>query len=234
MIRTLIGLFCLTLFSAADTTEQEKAALKFLDSIAKDELMVVDETAIIDGTTPEKFKIITRQLKRLSKHLSISELTVINSRVENGLAGVVIAQMSELDPTKTQIHLVALVQRDDTWLPAPVLGSFENTGVRYTPSLGDAARKLENWMVTERSSRLDNIQEELWRKMQAEIAATMSRDQLIKSSAEDVVQDFIEACRTGKACIRPGVSRRNGKGAARGLAGNHRAGITWTEPSQGT
>ncbi len=134
MIRVLIGILCLNLAIADEPRGAEETALAFLKKASKNEIKVNEDTAIAEGTTREKLKSIIDRLERLGKELGDGKREVISSKVDGQLAGVIVAQYDEFDPVQVSMHAVALIQRDDIWLAAPVPASFENTGISYVPS----------------------------------------------------------------------------------------------------
>ena len=171
------------------------AAVSFLIDVARDRIDLNEDTAIAEGTTSEKEKIIRSQLKRLSSIVEVGELRALEEKVDGDLAGVLVSRVVDYDPSQVQVFAIAMLKRDDRWQPAPVLASFENTGITYLPGLSTSSKALENWMLTQRTIYLTRLREDVQADLLDDIRSAGSLDQLRNNSPEEIVNQFIEACR---------------------------------------
>ncbi|MEM1082773.1 MAG: hypothetical protein AAGI48_01515 [Verrucomicrobiota bacterium] len=171
------------------------AAVGFLIDIARERVELETDTAIAEGTTREKKQNIRERLQRLSQAVDQGELKAINERIEGELAGVLISRTIDYDPTQIQVHAIAMMKRDNRWLPAPVPSSFENTGISYIPELSEKAEELELWMLRQRSTRLSQLRENIQSELMADIRKAVSMDELREAEPEQIVERFIDACR---------------------------------------
>lgn len=197
MIRALAGLIVL-LPLAAPAGEPGEAALAYLDRIEKQQLRLEEDTALSPDATEEKVEDIRKRLDLLGERLRGSDRKVVGEKAEAGLAAVLISASQRADPSSLQVHAVGLLQRNDAWLPAPVPASFENLGLTYHPTLGPAAKRLEAWMLEQRSKLLDGLRSEKREQFLDEVRSTLDRDVLLEARPEKVVAGFIDACRTGR------------------------------------
>lgn len=194
MIRTLVAA-CLCVLPVLHAAGPGERALAFLEALREDEPDWQGESAIIEGTTREKRRAIGGRLETLGNQLEKGALRVLEERTADSLAAVLVAQVVEGDPSSAQVHAVALIRRDERWLPAPLPASFDNTGIRYVPDLAGKARELEDWMLRERARRLAELRETLRGRLLADIRGTTTRDALFEGPPEKLVTDFIAACR---------------------------------------
>jgi hypothetical protein len=172
------------------------AAVAYLINVARERVDVSEDTALDDGTTVEKKTIIRESLKRLSSIVNEGELRAIDERIDGDLAAVLVSRIIDYDPSQVQIFAIAMLKRDDRWLPAPVLASFENTGITYLPKLSTSSKKLEDWMLTERTNQLTRLRNDVQTDLLEDIQKAGSLEELRSCSPEQIVQKFIEACTT--------------------------------------
>lgn len=193
MIRILIGLLGLSLIASADTDGPDAVAVQFLKKLEEQDIIPNEETALADGITPEKLKSIIRRLDRIGSELRGHELRVVAEKTDGDLAGVIVAQMADFDPSRIRLHAVALIKRDGEWLPAPMPASYENTGISYFPDMAGRARELERWMLAERAKRYDGIKDDLNLEIQTKISKALDKEKLKDTDPSNVVNDFMAA-----------------------------------------
>lgn len=152
---------------------------------------------VLGRPTREKIDAINAQLEDLRGRLRGGEFQVVKDKSAGRLAAVLVAQVTEFRPDETQVHAVALVRRDDRWEPAPLPASFENTGVRYIPGLGETARELEIWMLAEIPRELRRLRTRERERLDTEIGKAVTRDELFEGPPGKIVADFLDACRRG-------------------------------------
>lgn len=195
MTRALAGFLCSLSLAAADPSGPGEAAITFLSRLKAGELDLRTQTALSPGATDEKVASIRLRLDRLGDTLGHGDLAVLEQRTDADLAGVLVSQVSDFDPSTAQVHAIGLLRRDDTWVPAPVPASFENTGIRYHPDLGAAASRLEAWMLNERPARLQHLHETLDGDLLAAARRSLSPDELLETPPGTLVTRFLAACR---------------------------------------
>ncbi|WP_424317071.1 hypothetical protein [Haloferula sp.] len=176
-------------------SESSAAALAHLNVVARYRIDLAKDTAMASGTTKEKQSIIRNQIKQLSSIVEQGELRVLEERIEGNLAGVLVSRIIDYDPGQVQVLAIAMLKRDDRWLPAPMRASFENTGISYLPGIAQDARDLESWMLSERTRQLTRLRQDVQAELLADIRKAGSLDELRQLSKEDLVEGFIEACR---------------------------------------
>lgn len=187
---------CLLIGATAQAVTPDEAALAHLSALRKSTKGWKERTALFPGTTQEKQSIIQRELETLSGVLKEGELQVINSKTAGELAAVMVSHAVEYDPSQLQIHAVALLKTDDKWKPAPVPGSFANTGLRYQPDLAGKARDLETWILSEQNQQEIRLKRQLLADLLKEIRASATPEELSKTSPAAILTGFITACQT--------------------------------------
>lgn len=194
MKRLLACLLILT-SAAAHAGAPGEAAIGFLNATKDTPGKWEEFTAVFPGTTQEKKLVIAERLNRLSKRLEQGDLRAVEETTDGDLAAVIISQIVDFDPSQITIHAIGLIRRDDDWQPAPVLASFENTGLRYQPGMGAAAARLEKWMLTRRNHHLTRLREDILSDLLTDIQASKTKDELMEDSPSEIVADFMAACR---------------------------------------
>lgn len=172
------------------------AAVDFLEKIAHGPFELESDTALTENTTTEKRDDISARLERLGKSIKIGQFRAIKKRVDGELAGVLVSQVIDFDPNQTTIHAVALLKRNGKWLPAPVLASFENTGITYIPRLSKAAEPIRKWLLDAPGDLLELTRQTIQAELLADIYKAKSPDQLRKESPKTLVNNFISACQS--------------------------------------
>ncbi len=153
-------------------------------------------TAIIDSSG-RKLAEIRGLLAGLEDELADGKLEALETRVLDDAAAVIVTRHVAFDLSRISVHPVGLLKRDGRWLPAPVPGSFENTGISYSPGIARQARELEAWMARQREQRIVDLREKLREKLRQGIAETITPEKLAALSPEELVFTFIRARQTG-------------------------------------
>jgi len=197
VIRTLLAATLLASAAASRADEESaapaRAAIAYLDQARSGRAKLEDVSALFPGTTTEKRASIRERLGRLAITLGEAELEPIETKVERDLAAVLVAQTDPLDPSQIHVHAVGLLRREGEWRAAPLPGSFDNTGIRYHPKLGPAARELERWMSLRSARELEPLRE----RRQAELLAAVREAEGVAAAAHDpehLALRFLEAC----------------------------------------
>lgn len=178
--------------------EPSEVAVSYLIDVARDRVSLEPGggTAIIDSSK-RKLAEIRKQLAKLEDQLAEGDLEALDARVLDDAAGVIVARHVAFDLSRISVHPVALLKRDGKWLPAPVPGSFENTGITYLPAIAAQARTLEKWMAEQRENRVSDLRARLREKLRRGMAAELTREQLAAMTAEELVLTFIRARQAG-------------------------------------
>jgi len=194
-VKSLVACLCLLTHATASAGAPGEAAIAYLEAVRDTPAEWEQFTAIFPGTTSEKKLIITERLTRLSKGLEEGDLRAVEETTKGDLGAVIVSQIVDFDPHQIQIHAVGLLKRDDAWLATPLLASFENTGLRYQPTLAKPAQQLEDWMLKQRNHHLTRLRDDILSDLLEDIRASKARETLRDSTPPEVVQDFILACR---------------------------------------
>ncbi|MEP4076740.1 hypothetical protein [Haloferula sp.] len=194
-MRLLVVVLLMLIPLAHGESESSDAAVAHLIDIARGRIDLTNDTALAPGTTREKQAAIRDRIKQLSSAVEEGELRVIDEKVEGGLAAVLVSRIIDYDSSLVQVYAVALLKRDDRWLPAPLLGSYENTGITYIPLLSESAKRLEDWMNRERTAHLTRLRKDVQAELLADIRKAGSTCELYNIEPEQFVERFIDACR---------------------------------------
>jgi hypothetical protein len=193
-VKFLLAVLCLLTNATAQAASPSEAALTYLGELQETTANWSERTAVFPGTTAEKRLIILERLKLLANELKQGKLSVIDEKTDGDLSAVIVSQIVGADPNQIQVHALGMIRRDEAWLPAPVLASFENTGVRYQPELGESAKRLETWMLTERNRQLARLSEDMLSGLLDDIRECKTKKELKDTPPAELVTGFISAC----------------------------------------
>jgi hypothetical protein len=173
-----------------------QAAVRFIEMARSGELDLEPgrDTAMLPETSAEKRKQIARRLQRLKTDIGDDPLELGEMRVDGGFAAAVVRAASGFDPSRIRVFAIGLVKRDDRWLPAPVPGSFENTGAAYTADNRRRLEALRDWMLREQALDIERIKDGMADRLRQEIARKLPASELQAMDSEDAARRFIEAC----------------------------------------
>ncbi len=175
--------------------EPAEAALAFIDKVRGRSLNLDpgSDTALAPQTSAGKRREIARRLERLAADLGGDPLDVGPVRTDSELAGVLLRQTGDPDPARLRVMAVALIRRGDGWLPAPLPGSFENTGIRQSAALGTRAAALENWLLREQALELGRLREQSAARLRQRIESSLPADLLRSLDSHGVCRRFLDA-----------------------------------------
>ena len=197
-----ISIIWLALWTGAAGMSKEvgEAALRFMEKAREGELDLEPgrDTALAPQTSSRKREEIAGRLERLAGDIGDNTLELAATRVDGGLAGAVVRATSGFDPTNIRVFAIALVKRDDRWLPAPVPASFENTGHGYEAATRRSVADLQNWMLREQALDIERLKEEMAGRMRAEISRSLPTAELQAMDAAAAARRFIDACANRK------------------------------------
>ena len=189
-------MLALPVVALAGPREPAQVAVEFLDKVRAGKLNLEPgtDTALTDNTDEPKRREIARRLERSASDLGQGTLEASSSKFDENLAAVLVRKAGGFDPRRLRVFAVALVKRGETWLPAPVLASFENTGVGYAPGLRKRLSALEAWMLEQQAIELDAIQQQATERMRQAISAALPPDELRHLEPEALARRFLDAC----------------------------------------
>jgi hypothetical protein len=195
-VNPLFLLLALTASAWAGAPEPAQVALDFLAKVrsGKVNLEPGGDTALSANTDADKRGEIARRLERAAADLATGTLEPGAVKIDGNLAAALVHQLGGYDADRIRVLAVALVRKDDAWLPAPVLGSFENSGLGFAPDLRPRVRALEDWLLEESAQELDLLRQQVTARMQSEIRACFTAEDLRQLSPEAAADRFLAAC----------------------------------------
>jgi hypothetical protein len=152
------------------------------------------DTALSSYTAPEKKQEISERLARLSGDLGKGTLEPGQVKVDEDLAGVLVRNTGGFDPSRMRVIAIALVKAKGGWVAAPAPASFDNTGIGFDTKIRQRISALENWMLRNQATDLENIREQSVQKMKHDIQRSLDLKVLRSDSPAEVRDRFLAAC----------------------------------------
>jgi hypothetical protein len=195
-VKALYLMLAMALPAMASPKDPATVAVEFLEQVRSGKLNLEPggDTALSANTDEPKRREIARRLERIATDLGNGSLQASTTKLDDHLAAVLVHNIGGFDPSRLRVFAVALVHRDDAWLPAPVLASFDNSGVGYAPGLRQRLDALEAWMLEQQVLELDAIQQQTAARMRSAINAMLPLDTLRGLEPDAVGRRFLEAC----------------------------------------
>lgn len=195
-VKALCILAAITSCALANPAGPGEAALQFMDAVKRGtvELKPNGGTAISPLTSPQKIEQIARRLKRMVYDMGKKPLRVGQVKTEGDLAAVLIWKDEGYDPSHMQVFPVAMIKRNNQWLPAPVPASFENCDVGYRNEIRNQIQALESWMLQQQVIDLAQLQRDSIRRMQEQISKEINREELKQCQPGPLIRRFLTAC----------------------------------------
>jgi hypothetical protein len=195
-VKVLYLTLALAQAAMAGSNDPAQVAVDFLDKVRSGKLNLEPggDTALTANTDETKRREIARRLERNASDLGNGSLEAGEAKLDNNLAAVLVRKLGGFDPSRFRVFAVALVKRGEAWLPAPVLASFDNTGVGYAPGLRQRLDALESWMLEQQVIELGAIQQQATERMRMEISTALPAEELRQLGPEDVGLRFLDAC----------------------------------------
>ena len=189
-------MLAMVMAAVAAPNEPAAVAVDFLDKVRAGKLNLEPggDTALTANTDEIKRREIARRLERTASDLGNGTLEASATKLDENLAAVLVRKAGGFDPSHLRVFAVALVKRGEAWLPAPVLASFENSGIGFAPGLRKRLDALETWMLDEQALELDAIQQQANERMRKAISESLPLEQLRNLDAQQVGLRFLEAC----------------------------------------
>jgi hypothetical protein len=196
-MRALFWMLILLPMTGRGADSPEQAALHFAeglrDGLDKEQLTL--RCSLNPETGDRKKDAIQEAWRGIAKKMLTLPFQVADQKTDGDDAAVVLLQFDPERGKQASIVSFAVVKRDQTWLAAPVVSSFQNSVVTYDPSLLDKRRSLENWML----GREISIREETSKKADQYLAEMMRKsidaESLRNIKPDELLRDLIQACR---------------------------------------
>jgi hypothetical protein len=174
-----------------------QTAVRYLEQVraGKVNLEPDKDTALSAVTGDDKRKEITRRLQQLGKELGPESFTAQEVKTDGEFAAVLVKQESPLDTSKLRVEPVALLRKGDTWLPAPLPGSFENTSVGYDANRNRRQGELVGWMRVQQPLALEALRSGAKERLRRMIGEKVSANDLRTYPPSLLAHRFLNACR---------------------------------------
>ena len=101
-----------------------------------------------------------------------------------------------INPLDTRIHPVALLRKDKLWIPAPLLGSFSNTGYGYDQKAEQSVQALETWMAKQKILRESQHRQKALADIKSKLTNIEQEAGFDKMTAEQATSYFLDQCRS--------------------------------------
>ncbi len=195
-VKVFITSIALAATCVANPSEPGESALNFLEKVQAGtvDLAPDTDTAISPQTSTGKSKEIQGRLKRTAYDIGQTSLTVGKIKKEGNLAAVMVWKAEGFDPSDMQVFPVAMIKRNDKWLPAPILASFDNAGVGYDKKTRKDIEALEKWMLEQRVFDLQQLRSEAVGRMRKSINEEFKGTELKKMNGMQAATEFLNAC----------------------------------------
>jgi len=180
----------------AGSREPAQVAVEFLDKVRTGKLNIEPggDTDLTANTDEPKRREIARRLERNAADLDHGTLEASSTKIDANLAAVLVRKVGGFDPNRLRVFAVALIKHGDAWRPAPVLASFENSGVGYAPGLRQRLAALEAWMLEQQAVELAAIQQQAGERMRQAISVALPPEELRQLAPTTVARRFLDAC----------------------------------------
>lgn len=181
---------------AAATDAPVKEAVQFVEKLRDKKLDLEPgrDTALSPATGNDKRKLIEERIARIGSELGKGELEAGPGTVDGDMAAVLVRQAAGFDPSRLRVLAVGLIRKGGRWQPAPVPGSFENTGLGYDVEIGKRLAALETWMMREQVLDLTNLREKSAERLREAIAKKLKPDELHEATPESLTKRLLDAC----------------------------------------
>jgi len=192
----LLSLAAPVLAAGNETGSPADAALRYVTKLRSGEVDLGPgkDTALSPATGPDKRKLIADRVKRLAGELGPGAVEAGAQKLDGDMAAVLIHQATGFDPARLRVVAIGLIQKDGTWHPAPVPGSFENTGLGYDDSRSKRLADLETWMLQEQTTELASLRDQSSERLRQAIERNLPKEELRHATPEKVVKILLQAC----------------------------------------
>ena len=185
-------------FLAAEEKKQAHAALHYLQLISDGELKLGDHTALSKHCSPKRRSELETRIKRSRQsHFKANDILSIEAQLtDSAFCAVLVRAENTINPLNTRIHPVALLRKDKLWIPAPLLGSFSNTGYGYDPKAEQSVQALETWMAKQKILHESQHRQKALPDIKSKLTTIEQKAGFDKMTAEQATSYFLEQCRS--------------------------------------
>jgi len=182
---------------AAEQPQDFKAAVSYMKLLTEGKYELAENTALSPHCELSRRKEIRDQLEFYSQtSLRNGDIFHLEEKKSAGaFTAILLRSENPLTPLSTSIHAIAMLKRNNLWLPAPLPGSFSNTDYGYDLEVEKNVRLLEQWMAKEKIKRETKARESAASKLLREIKNQEAKIDLKDAPPEKVVMKLIEALR---------------------------------------
>lgn len=128
--------------------------------------------------------------KMLSAPFEISE-----QKIQGSNAAVILTQRDRGEASSAHVLSLAVVQRGNEWLAAPVLSSFQNSVVSYDPTILRERQELEYWMLGREILLREDLQRQSAQRLLEAMQKKIPAEQLKSIDAVELLRGLITAIR---------------------------------------
>lgn len=178
--------------------EATKSAVNYLKMLTSDKYDLTENTALSRHCELSRRKEIRTQLEFYRKtNLATGDVyTLEEVQTKGPLSALLLRAENPASPLSIRIHALAMIKRNDQWLPAPLPGSFSNTGYGYDIQLEKIAQTLERWMAREKINREIGARKKAAQTILTKISHSEKTLELSKKTPEQATLQLIEALRS--------------------------------------
>ena len=185
-------------FAATEKKKQASAALHYLQLISDGELNLGDHTAISKHCSPKRRSELETQIKRSrGNHFKANDSLSIEAQLTDSIfAAVLVRAENAINPLDTRIHPVALLRKNNHWIPAPLLGSFSNSGYGYDQKAEQSVQALETWMAKQKILHESQHRQKALPDIKSKLTHIEQEAGFDKMTPEQATSYFLEQCRS--------------------------------------
>ncbi len=175
-------------------------AVRFLERVRDGKLDLESDKviAISPYITDEKREMIKKSIELLSEQIGSGKLVVGDVRIDGDFAAVIVKQTGGMDYFKMQVFPIALVKGETGWRAAPIPASFENAVLAYTVSNRERLSVLEEWMMKQRVSEIENLLEQAAERLRGDINSLFKKQDVSAYGLRQIYHGFQKAYQEGR------------------------------------
>lgn len=196
----LLLVWCPNLIADTQTQDDPRAkiAISYLKKIADGSLDIARDTALTKNCGIARRKIIRDRIKFIrTSYLRKNDTFSLESIKSDGnLSAALIRTENIAHPLKPRVLSVALILKNNQWLPAPLPASFANSGYGFDEQVEQRVKALERWMARTKINLETKHQQTAAQNLQTAIKKVEQQMSLDGMSPQDAVEHFIKQCRS--------------------------------------
>jgi len=183
----------------ADLKPVEKVAKSRIETLSKKDADYLGGTDISPYVSADSKVNAIKSLKGLyaSELSSNSKYEVVDSKLIEDFAAVVLSTRSLSDPMDVKVYAVGLRKQKGKWKPMPLLGSFELGNFGYEDSTDKAISSLETWIEEALKKYSEKLQASARSSFNKQVLKVRSEMNRTCKKPEQVLEFFLRQCRKG-------------------------------------